>query len=119
MRRAWLAAAAFLAVAGCNPLSCNPVSRTSQSAYAAEIVADGRKALSEAAKQMEAGYPSMAMSTLAEWDRKAADAIKKIEADPALTPAHRKELLKETTELRAMIDQMIRAIAADSMVRRP
>jgi hypothetical protein len=110
--RAWLAAAGVVALAGCNPMSCNPVSKTSQSAYAVEIWDDGRKALGEAMKLMDAGYPSAAMAKLVAWDNKAADTIKRIEHDPALTPADRKELVRKTTEIRENVDQLIRAIAS-------
>jgi hypothetical protein len=110
--RAWLALIGVVALAGCNPLSCNPVSKTSQSAYAMEIWAEGRKDLNEAMKLLQDGYPSAAMSKLVAWDAKAAEAIKKIESDPALTPADRKELVRKTTEIREDVDRLIRAIAS-------
>ena len=118
MRR-WLVVVGVVALAGCNPLSCNPVSKTSQSAYALEIYRDGQQALEEAMKMMEAGYPSAAMSKLVAWDSKAADAIQKIERDPMLTPADRKELVRKTNEIRETVGQLIRAIAAGDQSRRP
>lgn len=71
--RTFLAVVGDLALAG-----CNPVSKSSQAAYAAEISVEGQKALGEAMKLMELGHPSMAIEKLAAWDSKAADAIKKI-----------------------------------------
>lgn len=114
-----LLALGVLALGGCNPMSCNPVSCTSKSAYAMEVFADGRKALGEAQKMLEAGYPSAAMSTLVQWNRRAADTIQKIERDPALSPADRRELVRKITEVREEVDQLIRIIAAGDALRAP